>query len=209
MFALFGDLALEANMVISNTAHHGGGLAWVEGSGILTNNVIVDNLAHLAGGGLLAESSSLRMLHTTIAHNRRGGEDSGVYARAGSTVALTNTILVSNAVGAYATADSTMTLEATLWGTGTWANLSDWDGAGAIITGTINLWGDPDFVNPDGRDYHISSDSAAIDGGLDVGVDDDIDGHPRPMGDGYDIGADEFFDLPNRLYLPLALRHYP
>jgi uncharacterized repeat protein (TIGR01451 family) len=51
--------------------------------------------------------------------------------------------------------------------------------------------GDPAFVDPDNGDYHIGPGSAAIDAGLDAGVDHDIDGEPRPLGGGYDLGADE------------------
>ena len=132
--------------------------------------------------GCTSRDSSLSLLHTTIARNH-GGDGSGIHvAGAGSTVALTNTILVSHTVGITVAAGNTATLEATLWGTGTWANLTDWGGAGTIRTGTINLWGDPAFVDPDAGDYHIRFGSAAIDAGVDAGVTQDIDGERRPMG---------------------------
>jgi hypothetical protein len=51
---------------------------------------------------------------------------------------------------------------------------------------------DPRFAAPDGDDYHIGADSPAIDAGLDVGVTHDLEGNPRPQGDGYDIGPYEF-----------------
>jgi uncharacterized repeat protein (TIGR01451 family) len=78
-----------------------------------------------------------------------------------------------------------------LWGSGTSANSTDWGGDGDIITGTINLWDVPAFVDPDNSDYHIRSSSAAIDTGVEAGVDHDIDGESRPLGSGYDLGADE------------------
>jgi hypothetical protein len=52
--------------------------------------------------------------------------------------------------------------------------------------------------------YHLQADSAAIDAGVDAGVDHDIDGDLRPLGDGFDIGADEFVYY--KIYLPLVLR---
>ena len=110
---------------------------------------------------------------------------------------LTNTILVSHSVGIYVESGNTARLEATLWGSGAWANGSDWGGDGSITTGTVNLWGDPAFVNPDAGDYHIGSGSAAVDASLDAGIGEDIDGDARPLdgdGDGadeFDIGADE------------------
>ncbi len=104
---------------------------------------------------------------------------------------MTDTILVSHTVGISVTAGNTATLQATLWGSGAWANGSDWGGAGSITTGTVNVWGDPAFVNPDAGDYHILPTSAAVDAGVHAGVTTDIDGDARPYGNGYDIGADE------------------
>ncbi len=138
--------------------------------------------------------------HTTIAGN---DSDYGVYLSNGSAVELTNTILLSHTVGISVTAGSTATLEATLWGSGDWANDTDWGGAGSILTGTINLWGNPAFAYPSLGNYHIGADSAARDAGVDAGVLMDIDWQVRPIGAGFDIGADEFVP---RLYLPMLLR---
>ena len=125
-------------------------------------------------------------------------------------MALTNTILVSHTVGITVAAGNTATLTATLWGTGTWGNDTDWDGAGTIITGTVNLSGTPAFVDPDAGNYHILSNSAAIDAGVDAGITTDIDGNPRPR-DGdcdsiavVDIGAVEYYGC---VYLPIVLRN--
>lgn len=88
--------------------------------------------------------------------------------------------------------DSSASLDATLWGSGTsWANIHDWSGDGCIITGTINLGGNPNFVDPDAGDYHIGSGSAALDSPIDAGVTQDIDYQPRPYEEP-DIGADEY-----------------
>lgn len=53
------------------------------------------------------------------------------------------------------------------------------------------VYADPDFIDPAGDDYHISNDSPAVDAGVTVTLSEDFDGDSRPMGDGYDIGADE------------------
>ena len=191
-----GANALNGNIVISNTAEYGGGLYLYSSSpAMLTNNVIVGNRVSYNGSGLYVNGSYPRLLHTTIARNS-GGDGSGVYVTGGSTVALTNTILVSQMVGIFATSSNTATLEATLWGSGAWANGSDWGSMGSISTGTINVHGDPAFVNPNSGDYHIRYSSAAINAGVDAGVASDMDGEPRPHGDGFDIGADEFSSPP-------------
>jgi len=71
--------------------------------------------------------------------------------------------------------NSSATLNATLWGTATLANTTDWSGEGTIVTGTVNIWDDPDFMAYQAGDYHIGENSAAIDVGIDAGVKTDID----------------------------------
>ncbi len=171
---------------------------------------MVDNQADNQGGGLYVRASSPQLAHNTIAHNY-GGDGGGVYvvedATVYSDVALTDTILVSHTVGITVAAGNTATLEATLWGSGDWANGADWGGAGTILVGAHNYWGDPAFIDPGAGDYHIGAGSTAIDAGVDAGVSDDIDGDTRPVGGGYDIGADERRDSEIlSVYLPLVLK---
>ena len=59
------------------------------------------------------------------------------------------------------------------------------------LSGNINS--DPLFIG--GGDYHLSSDSPCIDAGTDAGFRTDIDGEIRPMGAGFDMGADEYTDI--------------
>jgi uncharacterized repeat protein (TIGR01451 family) len=188
------DATLASNTVASNTAYYGGGLLLRISSAMLTNNVVADNRSNIMGSGLSVWASSPRLLHTTLARNT-GGDGSGVrVSNYGpgyySTVAMTNTILVSHSVGITVTPGNRAILDATLWGAGAWANDTDWGGGGTIITGTINVYQDPAFVDPDAGDYHIKTGSAASDAGIDAGVSEDIDGDSRI--DGHpDIGADE------------------
>jgi hypothetical protein len=199
---------LSGTSVISNaTTSFGGGvfLGGQYGSQVtLINSVVASNRADIAGAGLYIEDSFLRSLHATIARNV-GGDGSGVYVTGYhpgqySSIALTNTILVSHTIGIYVTSGSTATLEATLWGSGAWANITDTVG---VVISTTNVTGNPMFVNPDVGDYHIGSTSEAIDMGVNAGITVDIDGESRPAGNGYDIGADEFW---GKVYLPLVLR---
>lgn len=201
IYVVSATVALRNNQVSSNTAEYGGGLYLASGDITLVNNVVTDNRARGSGGGLYVEGSSGRLLHTTIACNGDGIHVSsrGAYP---STIALTNTILVSHTVGITVATGNTATLESTLWGDGGWRNGTDWGGAGAVITGTNNIWGAPEFIEPDAGDYHIGADSGARDTGVDAGVADDVDGESRPMGHGYDIGADELLiDLRVTKYL--------
>ena len=83
----------------------------------------------------------------------------------------------------------------------------DWIGFGNIITGTVNIWGNPDFIDYEAGDCHIGSGSAALDKGIDAGVALDIDYQPRPY-QAPDIGADEYWppDALKTIYLPLITR---
>jgi hypothetical protein len=72
-----------------------------------------------------------------------------------------------------------------------------------ITTGTHSLVGNPMFADALG---HLSAGSPAIDHGLDVGINVDLDGNHRPSGAGFDIGAYEFQVALLKLFLPLARR---
>jgi hypothetical protein len=79
---------------------------------------------------------------------------------------------------------------------------------GSVLTGGYNIltpynpsaYNDPDdlhdvdprFVNYAKGNYHLDEGSPAINAALDVSVDEDHDGNPRPAGGGYDIGAFEY-----------------
>jgi hypothetical protein len=108
---------------------------------------------------------------------------------------MTNTVLISHTLGISVTLNSTAALAGTLWH----SNTLDWGGAGTIITGTHNYWGDPLFAN-DG--YHLMPGSTAIDHGLNAGVAGDIDNEAR-LGIP-DLGADEL--AAPHLFLPLIVR---
>ena len=186
---------LWGNWLLTNTAESGGGIYLASADSVLSNNVIADN----QGGGVVVAGGAAQMIHTTLARNGVGislRESGGTPGWA----VLTNTIIAGHTVGISVTAGNTATLAFTLWGDGDWRNETDVVGAGWVVTGTHNYQGDPAFVAPDAGDYHIGPGSAALDVGASlrgpedmngVGNVDDVDGEPRPMGRGADIGADE------------------
>ena len=77
------------------------------------------------------------------------------------------------------------------------------------INGTDYVEGDPRFVDADGENFHLQKDSPAIDKGssIDAPVN-DFDGHSRPYGAGYEIGADEYIVFTDFVYLPIIFRNY-
>ena len=134
---------------------------------------------------------TLTAYHWTLVNN-------GSYALEtdGGSAMLTNSLVVSHTLGG-------------LWGAGTVADRTLFYNSPATCGGgatcTNNLSGDPGFLSGATGNYHIGSDSAAIDAGVDAGIYVDIDGQPRPAGEGFDIGADEFW---SSLFLPLVMRNY-
>lgn len=207
---IVGDctVTMTGNLVYANSAGQGGGL-WFNISDVtLINNIVVGNQATAGAAGIQVVGSAVHMLHTTIARNN---SSSGIlvtnFGASTSTVDMTNTILVGHTIGIFVNSGHTAALEATLWGDGSWANGTDWSGAGNIAIGTVNIWGDPAFYIPDAFDYHILPTSAAVNAGVNAGVKTDIDGQTRPRDTRYDIGADELNDY-TFLRLPLVLKNY-
>jgi hypothetical protein len=206
---LGGATTLNSNTIISNVATsnptatgRGGGLYMgTPNSFTLTNNLIASNHANTEGSGLWIEVyssgfTSGRLSHNTIADNHGSGQ--GVYMDGYTTLIFTNTIISGHSVGITVTTGNTATLEGTLW----YNNGTDTAGGGTILTGTVNIYDDPVFVNPATWNYHLDVDSPAINAGVDADVLVDIDGDPRFWP--YDIGADEFVE---RLYLPVVRRN--
>ena len=191
--AVYGrGLTLEGNLIIDNAADNGGAVAISQGTTFtLTNNIVARNRGSIQGDGLWiygsnADPSIGALLHNTIADNVGSGGE-GLYVRGYVTLTLTNTIIAGHTVGITNTdpAASTVTADHTLFD----GNDTDY---GSGVTSTNEVSGDPAFVNPFVWDYHLTASSAAIDAGVDVGAINDIDGDPRPLGAGYDIGADEW-----------------
>lgn len=156
---------------------------------ILINNVVVHGGTYaLSAYGYNQGPLQAALLHNTLVGK---GFGAGIFVQGYVTIALTNTLIVSYTWGITATGGTNVVLpDHTLF----WANAQNG------LTGTNPLFGDP-RLQSDG--YHLSGGSAARDAGIATEVLTDIDGDKRPIGSGYDIGADETWPT---LYLPLVLR---
>ena len=201
------DLLLSGNRILSNSADRGGGL-YISGNATftMTNNIVAGNVASSRGGGLAFNTSTGEMvtgtlLHNTFAANNQGSGEgrSAIHTYAPDvSLILTNNLIYSHTYGVIVVPTSTVWLYNTLFH----ANDSDTSGAGEIHN-TDPITGQDPLLD---ASYRLGAGSPAIDAGVDTGVSTDIDGDPRPLGDGYDIGADEF--AWRHIYLPLVVRNY-
>ncbi len=195
---------INSNLIYSNTAESYGGGIYSRSTGpVFTSNVIARNQAQLGGGGVYIRSMSYTpyqiptFYQTTFSQNK-SPNGAGIYLAKvdyyPNKVILYNSIIVSHTTGIYAEMGTNASLEATLWGGGGWANTMDWTGGGNVLSGTINLWDDPGFLEPVDAYYHLGPSSPAINAGIDTGAQFDIDNQPSPMGSAYELGADEYWE---------------
>jgi len=181
---------LNGNRITGNT---GDGVYLSRSAATLVNNVIADNPSGEGGYGVVVMGGSSQLIHNTIARNG-SGNSVGVYVSQYqlwpmvnyATVALSNTIIVSQSAGISVTTGNTLTLNGVLW-FGTPITISQ--AATTTVTVQNQYEGDPVFA-ADG--YHLTAGSAAIDRGVDAGVATDIDGNARPTGPAPDLGAVEY-----------------
>jgi parallel beta-helix repeat protein len=148
----------------------GGGMSLMRGGNIqVYNNLVYNNgvggVAGSASNGILVYSytSGAKIYNNTVFGNTGIGISSQYY---NSGPLVKNNIVFQNLAG----------------------NIYD-DGGSQISSN--NLTSDPLFVNAAAGDFRLTSSSAAIDAGTDVGIYTDIDGSARPAGGAIDIGAYE------------------
>lgn len=207
---LLGDsIELRNNIIQGNHAKYllergrGGGV-YINGDSALSNNIITNNSADLEGAGIAIIGSSPTLFHNTVANNSGTGicilENSDDHP---AQPELYNTIIANQTTGINVSSEvlNTALVDGVLW----WNNTANTGGGGTFFL-FHEYTGDPSFVDVPGGDFHISSESTAIDHGIITDILIDIDGEPRFKIS--DIGADEYWapGALKRLFLPLLLK---
>ncbi len=202
--AAFSGPNFNGNIFRSNTSDWGGGAYLLLSAGNLTDTVFIDNNASGVGSELAITGSGSALYHTTFARSVVGTV-SGVfitntyfYPGEVTSVSLTNTIFAREGAGINPDVGTQATLDGVLW----FENGVNTAGSGDITVAHAYS-GDPAFSPTDG--YHLTAKSAAINRGVNAGVQFDIDGQLRSVYP--DLGADEYLGpgAPTYNFLPLLL----
>ncbi len=195
------SLLITDSQIVSNSASVGGGVQHL-GSGIgrVVNTLFTHNSAGTAAavylGPRIDSGPKVDLLHTTIAGNAINPQ-SAISVLSG-TLNLTDTIVANHIVAISNTGGIVYEDYNLFFNTAT--------NAIGVASGGHSLIGDPKFVDPLTGEYRLQFGSAAIDHGTNAGVYTDLDGQPRPVGAGFDIGAYEYQSI-KVLYLPLIYKY--
>ncbi len=179
-----GSAHISATEFLSNTALEGGGLYHGLWDASVVNSLFAGNQSNGSAGAAmhLVSPGAVSVLHATFA--AVGGSGSPAIDILTGTVDIVNSILTGHAIGIRNTGGLVGQDFNVFFGNGA-------DSQGAVSGGSNSLTTDPLFLGPAGSDYRLSPGSPAIDAGMDVGVNLDFEGDPRPQGSGLDIGFDE------------------
>jgi hypothetical protein len=131
------------------------------------------------GGGIRTEDGSVTIYQSTFSNNLGGA----ALSQSSSSVDVQNSIA--------------------------WGNYSGFLGSFSAATCNIDQSGnagdnvDPKFVDSDADDYHLGTNSPAIDA-CDAGSSVDLEGYSRPIREKYDMGA---FEEKIKAFLPLVIKN--
>ena len=169
------------NLLYDNHAS-GISLYRIDSSAGSKNNRIINNTILMAANGRWAINIGSRSTGSVVWNNILYSNSSSRGSIEISTDSLPNFTSDYNVVmNRFTTDDGTTVIPLSEWQSTTGQDKH------SIVSTTAAL-----FVNASGNDYHLSATSLAIDAGTSQNAPSvDLDGKPRPSGNGYDIGAYE------------------
>ncbi len=200
LFIKIGSALITGCRFLGNaSSENGGGIATQNRGGLIINCEFSGNTAVNLGGGLWESGGVPRLTNCTFSRNSASFAGGGIYFSSASPL-IENSILWTNSVGVNTGEPGQLN---GVGGTATFNHccVAGWSG---LYPGFGNISSGPRFINSLGLDgvagtlddnLHLRIDSPCIDTGLIVpGLAEsaDLDGEPRIMGCGPDIGADEY-----------------
>ncbi len=170
---------ISYNIITGNSADQGGGGLSASAEGcepVITHNLFYDNGTDGGGGGLSFYECGGIVLNNTIVGNSAGQGGGGINIPFTRGMQITNNIVVSNegsGIAGWNAEEYTLTFN-DVWDNqgGNYSNVQADDGS---------ISDDPEFVNADEADYHLTEDSPCIDTG-DPDLPEDPDGTRADMG---------------------------
>ena len=210
---LLSDENTDGTQYYSNYIHHNGrfslnsnldhGMYLTGDNEVVVNNIVTHNCAygiHIAGYSTV---SNMKVYNNVFAWNGRSG---GMVWMDMAGVDFRNNIFYKNAelgLLCYDAHGTGVIIDYNLWYGNPQGTINmTWASSDVAYTSGNNLINTlPDFVN-DTSDYHIKSNSLAVDAGTSLAsfVVDDFDGNVRAQGNGYDMGAYEFTLNPTGMF---------
>ena len=159
--------------------------------------IIRNNIARSNGGGIYAYNSYAKVTNCLISGNK-AFQGAGIFGTNNTSLKINNCTIGSNNADAYGGGIRVYSYDV-LTNSIFWQNTPDgiygdptvtYSDIQGGYTGEGNIDSNPKFISE--TDYRLTSSSPCIDTGTSNGAPDiDIDGNPRPQGNGYDMGAYE------------------
>jgi parallel beta-helix repeat protein len=199
---MYGNVDLEGVRILENHASSNGGGIFLASSydgARIANNHLIRNSAGVTAPSIIAADSSVEIANNTIVGDSLG---EGIYVGnfANGMLELTNNIVTGHAIGIAGGTGVSVTLS----NNDVWGNTTNYDGVSA---GSGDISADPEFVDPDNDDYHLTADSPCVNAGEYIDwLLFDYEGDRR-TGSLLDIGADEY-GSDYLVFVPAALKGY-
>lgn len=193
------DVVLSNNIFSENTAREaGGGLIITRTVQVdVINNLFVNNRTEGPGAGVYTFRGGGNLVNNTFVNNQGGEAGSAITVENGSDLAVSNVIVwdnpndvngdqIFNKLGLPNFTESTITVSDSI--------VQNGFSEDARVEQENILQENPEFVDLEDDNYRLRSDSPGLEIGNNsvIDIDTDLDGNPRFVGNGVDLGAYEF-----------------